>query len=198
MGFSDIRRGGGKERADGEDLWVFAYGSLMWRPGFAFEAVQPALLRGYRRAFCIYSHHYRGTPDHPGLVLGLDRGGSCRGLAFRVAAGRAREVIDYLNERELLSYAYVPRRLSVRLADRSVRAYTFVADRSHSQYAAGLDPERAADIIMNARGVAGLNRDYLINTVRQLQAEGFTDPHLHALLTRIEVLTGVIDAGAGI
>ena len=74
--------------ARGKDLWVFAYGSLTWDPGFPFEEARPALLRGYHRAFCLYSTHYRGTPERPGLVLGLDRGGACRGIAYRIAAPR--------------------------------------------------------------------------------------------------------------
>ena len=84
--------------ADGKDLWVFAYGSLIWDPGFPFEEARPALLRGYHRAFCLYSTRYRGTPERPGLVLGLDRGGACRGVAFRVPGRHAAEVLRYLDD----------------------------------------------------------------------------------------------------
>src|SRR3546814_813588 len=91
------------------DVWVFGYGSLMWNPGFAFLERQPALLRGYHRAFCIYSEHYRGTRERPGLVLGLDRGGSCRGIAFRVAQAAARAVLGYLWDREMVPSVYAPR-----------------------------------------------------------------------------------------
>ncbi|MFO1128012.1 MAG: gamma-glutamylcyclotransferase [Rhodospirillales bacterium] len=189
-----------------DDFWVFGYGSLMWNPGFAFEEARLALLAGYHRAFCIFSHHYRGTPSEPGLVLGLAPGGFCRGLAFRVAADVADQVRAYLDERELIGYAYLARNLTVVLdgdddggcGGEKVTAYTFVADTAHSQYAGNLSIEAAAPIIMGAAGAAGLNRDYLINTVRRLEREGIADPHLHALLRRIEYLTGLIEAGGGI
>jgi cation transport protein ChaC len=155
-------------------MWVFAYGSLMWQPGFAYRRVAPALLRGYHRAFCIYSHHYRGTPDRPGLVLGLARGGACRGLAFEVAEAEAAAVRGYLDERELVNYAYIARMLPVAIEGGRVMAYTFVADAQHGQYAGALPVDEAAAIIMAAQGCAGLNRDYLINTIRQLECQGFT------------------------
>lgn len=181
-----------------DDFWVFGYGSLMWRPGFAYLDSRPALLRGYHRSFCVYSHHYRGTSEYPGLVLGLARGGSCRGIAFRVAKADEQSVKSYLNERELVSYAYTPRTVSVSLCEGTVRAYTFVANPGHDQYAGDLGVERSAEIIMSAQGAAGLNRDYLINTVRQLESEGFSDQRLHKLLRRVEYLTGIIEAGSGI
>jgi glutathione-specific gamma-glutamylcyclotransferase len=182
----------------GDDFWVFGYGSLMWRPGFPHSGAVPALLRGYHRSFCVYSHHYRGTPEQPGLVLGLAPGGSCRGLAFRVPRSQEAAVRDYLDERELVSYAYIPRMLAVEIEGGEVEAYTFVADPRHRQFAGDLGVERCAEIIMEARGIAGLNRDYLINTVRHLEREGFADDALHPLLKRIEYLTGVIEAGGGI
>lgn len=182
-----------------QDLWVFGYGSLMWRPGFEFAEARPALLKGWHRAFCVWSRHWRGTPERPGLVLGLDRGGSCRGVAFRVAGACASAVKDYLAERELIGYAYTASTLPVRLDEGStVPAYTFVADRKHHHYAGDLPLEQAAAVIMDAEGRAGLNRDYLINTVRQLEQDGFADRHLHALLTEVERQTGLIDRGAGI
>lgn len=182
-----------------QDLWVFGYGSLMWRPGFDFAEARPAILDGWRRSFCLYSMHYRGTPAKPGLVLGLDEGGSCRGIAFRVPADQAAITVEYLNERELIGYAYEPRTLPVRLDDgRVADCYTFVADRGHRHYAGELPLERAAAIIMDAEGQAGLNRDYLINTVRKLESDGFTDSDLHALLVEVERQTGLIDLGAGI
>jgi cation transport protein ChaC len=181
------------------DLWVFGYGSLMWRPGFEFAEARPALLKGWHRSFCLYSLHYRGTPAHPGLVLGLDRGGSCRGLAFRVPAAEAELVVEYLNERELIGYAYIARTLNIQLEDgRVVAGYTFVADRKHRHYAGDLGLEQAAAIIMDAQGCAGLNRDYLINTVRKLEADGFSDRSLHTLLVEVERQTGLIERGAGI
>jgi len=180
------------------DFWVFGYGSLMWRPGFTYLDSVGALLRGYHRAFCIYCQHYRGTPEQPGLVLGLDRGGACRGIAFRVAGTEAASVKAYLDERELVSDAYRPRMVPVATPERRIIAYTFVADPAHPHYAGKLGIERSAQVILEAQGRSGLNRDYLINTLRRLEAEGYRDPTLHTLLKRVEHLTGMIEAGGGI
>ena len=168
---------------EGADLWVFGYGSLMWRPGFDHDEVRPALLRGYHRAFCVYSVVYRGTPARPGLVLGLDRGGSCRGRAYRVAARHADRVIAYLDAREQVTAVYLRRRVTIEIgAARRVPAVTYVADRGHRQYAAKLPPRRAAEIILGGHGVAGDNPDYLENTVAHLDALGIMDGPLHELL----------------
>ncbi len=194
------------EIPDDQDLWVFGYGSLMWRPGFEYVEQRAATLHGYHRSFCIYSHHHRGTRENPGLVLGLDEGGSCMGCAFLIHGRDVAEVTTYLNERELIGYAYVPRTLDVVLDDGSgsgngntvVSTYTFVADQSHDHYAGNLSLAHAASLIMNAEGIAGLNRDYLINTVRHLEQTGVAEPELHALLQEVEGRTGVIDSGGGI
>jgi len=180
------------------DFWVFGYGSLMWRPGFDYLDARPALLRGYHRAFCIYSFHYRGTRETPGLVLGLDRGGSCRGMAFRVRLEDEDAVRAYLDERELDSYAYVARSMPVEVDCGIVTAYTYVADTDHEHYAGDLGLDRSAAMIMDAAGTAGLNRDYLINTIRELEREGYVDAALHTLLERVSRLTGEIEAGGGI
>lgn len=179
--------------------WVFAYGSLMWNPGFDFIDRQPARLDGFHRAFCIYSHHYRGTPARPGLVLGLDKGGSCQGVALRFDPAQRDTVIAYLNERELTGYAYQPAIVTAGLeGGRSVAVYTFVTDPDHPQYAGDLGVDRSAEMIMAASGQSGLNRDYLMNTLSQLEMQGFHDAPLHALLARIQHLTGLLDQGGGI
>lgn len=183
---------------DGE-FWVFGYGSLMWKPGFPYEECGKGLLEGYHRSFCIYSTHWRGTPDQPGLVLGLAPGGACPGVAFRVAPDNRSLVRDYLRERELIGYAYREAELPVRLADgRTPRCYTFVADPAHRQYAGDLGIGPSAEIIMEAMGRGGLNRDYLINTVRELEAYGVVEAPLHALLEEVARRTGSIMAGDGI
>lgn len=170
----------------------------MWRPDFPYLEARPASLEGYHRSFCVYSRYWRGTPACPGLVLGLTPGGVCRGLVFRVAGAERDAVVAYLNERELGTYAYVPKLLPVAVDGRVVEAYTFVADEDHRHYAGDLALAEAARIIMEAEGVAGLNRDYLINTIRELEANGFVEPALHALLRTVEELTGVIESGSGI
>ncbi len=170
---------------EGAQLWVFGYGSLMWRPGFNHDEVQPALLRGYHRAFCVYSVHYRGTSARPGLVLGLDRGGSCRGRAYRVAARDADEVIAYLDAREQVTSVYLRRRVTIEIGAARVPAVTYVADRAHSQFAAKLSLPRAAEIILGGHGVAGDNPDYLENTVAHLDELGIVDGPLHELLALV-------------
>ena len=184
-----------------EEIWVFGYGSLMWRPGFPFIDDAEALLEGYRRSFCIWSEHHRGTPARRGLVLGLDPIAStaCHGHAFRVAPADWTETAAYLEERELRGYAYRPAHLPVRLADgRQVLAHSFVADPEHPHYAGTRAPAETAEIILYAKGSAGLNRDYLINTVRELERRGYGDPDLRDLLDRVEGMTGLLEAGSGI
>ncbi len=166
-------------------MWVFAYGSLIWRPGFEHAGSQPALLQGFHRRFCLWSHHYRGTPETPGLVLGLDRGGACRGVAFRVPGATAASVLRYLDDRELPDGAevvYHRRVLPVRLVGEgkgmTVPAVTYVANRACRLYVAALPPEQAAVTIARGVGRMGTNRDYLLNTLNHLQAMGVRDAGL--------------------
>lgn len=177
------------------DLWVFGYGSLIWEPGFAFIERQRAVLTGYRRAFCMASVHYRGTPEAPGLVLALDRAddGQCSGVAYRVGAGEAEGVLAYLRARELVSYAYDEARLPVRLdgSGREVEAVTYVTNRMHPQYRGGLSLEDQAAVIARAVGPRGPNADYLARTVAGLAALGLEDPDL----VRLAELVGCNDPG---
>lgn len=178
---------------------MFGYGSLMWRPGFPFARSAQAVLPGYQRSFCVYSHVWRGTVEKPGLVLGLTPGGSCRGVAFLVAAENRAEVLDYLHDRELGTYAYLPVTLPVELGEgEMVEAYCFVADTDHPQYAGDLAQEEAVAIIMEASGKGGLNRDYLINTVKELDRHGYAEPQLRDLLAEVASRTGIIEQGGGI
>ena len=180
--------------AETSDYWVFGYGSLMWNPGFPFLEVQTAVLYGYHRAFCLYSHHYRGTEETPGLVLGLDRGGSCAGRAYRVAADKAEEVRAYLHEREMLHYVYDPRDLLVRLpGGRKVRAHTFVVVRGGDQYAGKLSLDRSARLILQGNGVSGANFEYLENTVRHLDELGIADRPTRALWAFVRRRAGADD-----
>lgn len=177
--------------ATGEDIWVFGCGSLMWQPEFAYLEARQALLRGYHRALCIYSTRYRGTPKLPGLVMGLDRGGSCRGRAFRVAGGEARAVLTYLDGREMLTGVYRPRFIAVRLDDgRRVPAYAFIARHDHRQYAGKLRPERAAELVLQGHGGRGSAREYLENTVAHLKQMGIRDSALQRILRSIEAKAG--------
>jgi cation transport protein ChaC len=170
------------------DLWVFGYGSLMWRPGFEFIERVPARLIGEHRALCVYSFVHRGTPEKPGLVLGLDRGGACRGIVFRVKAGAEQETIAYLREREQVTAVYVEAFRKVKLLDdsgRTVDALTYLVDRNHAQYAGALPLEEQLRLVRGGKGQSGANIDYVLNTLRHLQAEGVHDPRLAALAARL-------------
>lgn len=167
-------------------LWVFGYGSLMWDPGFPYEECCTAVVRGYHRAFCVYSHHYRGTREHPGLVLGLKRGGVCRGRAFRVADPLEESVVDYLYRREMLTGVYRPTMLTAQTDTVPISVLAFVADPKHAQFAGQLTEAQMVARIRHACGARGPCRDYLANTVRQLEAIGIADTRLRRLLRAVE------------
>jgi len=159
-------------------FWVFGYGSLMWHPGFDYTDRVEARLYGYRRALCILSYEYRGTREAPGLVFGLDAGGSCVGRAFRVEASRRAQAYDYLMEREMITGVYMPRWLNVHTRSGPVEALCFVADRRHEQYTRALDEQEMARRIRKARGRRGPNLDYIVNTCRHLEELGMCSPEL--------------------
>ncbi|MBX3649798.1 MAG: gamma-glutamylcyclotransferase [Burkholderiales bacterium] len=170
-----------------DELWIFTYGSLMWDPAFRFRSSAPALLRGYHRAFCIYSSRYRGTASAPGLVLGLDRGGACRGRAYCVAAADIPEALEALWLREMRRRVYVPRLLPVGVGKERRTALTFLANRCHDGYAGRLGLDAAAAIIAACCGERGPNVEYLVNTLHHLDALGVHDRHLHDLLAAVRV-----------
>ena len=168
------------------ERWVFGYGSLMWRPGFAYVERRPAIHHGRRRAFCIYSVHHRGTPQRPGLVLGLAQGGAVRGVVYRVAEAAWPEVYAYLKEREQPTETYVEATAGARLDDgRRIEALTFLSDRTHPQWAGELSLETQADLIAGATGLSGRNVDYLADLVEHLEAEGIRDPGMARLLEMV-------------
>jgi len=173
------------------DLWVFGYGSLMWRPGFeALERV-PARLNGLHRALCVYSFVHRGTPERPGLVLGLDRGGMCRGIAFRVAASARAKTIGYLRAREQVTSVYLESMRQIELEDtarRQVRALCYIVDRGHVQYAGRLTLAERMHYVRQGHGQSGANRDYVLETVRALEALGYRDTDMHLLAERLHGL----------
>lgn len=171
-------------------FWVFGYGSLMWKPGFQYTSRRPARLYGYRRALCILSYIYRGTRDTPGLVFGLDVGGSCVGRAFRVDRSRRIEVYQYLMEREMVRGVYTPRWLPVDTPAGRVTALCFVADRRHEQYAPSLPEQSVLDLVERARGRGGSNVDYVVNTCRHLEDLGICPRDLTRLRDRLSRETG--------
>jgi cation transport protein ChaC len=177
-------------RDGAQPVWIFAYGSLIWDPEFSYAESEPALLRGYHRSFCLYSYDYRGTPAQPGLVLGLDRGGSCRGMAFRLSSDALPEAIDRIWLREMSGRrVYDMRLLSVRTGRGMRRALAFTVLRDCPDYASRLSLDEAARLILGAVGRRGTCRDYFENTLRHLERLGLADGPLRSLAKRIEALT---------
>lgn len=179
---------GARTRA-GDDFWVFAYGSLMWRPGFDFLERRPARLIGAHRSLCVYSFVHRGTPEKPGLVFGLDRGGNCRGIAYRVAGKRRNETIAYLRAREQATLVYREAWRAVWLGDdpqQSVPALCYMVDRGHRQYAGRLPLERQLHLVRQGHGRSGNNREYVLDAVREIAAQGYRDADLHTLAERLK------------
>jgi len=171
-----------------EDLWVFAYGSLIWRPGFEHVERVPARLIGAHRALCVYSFVHRGTPERPGLVLGLDHGGMCRGMAYRVGMAKRAATLRYLREREQVTKVYLERVRSVVLIDHPaerVQAVCYMVDRSHVQYAGKLSLDDQLRIVRHGHGKSGANRDYVLATVHALEAMSCRDGDLHLLAERL-------------
>ena len=167
-----------------DDLWVFGYGSLMWRPGFDYLERRPARVMGAHRGLCVYSFVHRGTPEKPGLVLGLDRGGNCRGIAFRVAAANRDATIEYLRAREQVTMVYRESWRSVWLDDDQnsrVQALTYMVDRGHEQYAGRLSLAQQLHFVQQGHGRSGPNRDYVLETVKEIESQGVRDGDLHRL-----------------
>jgi glutathione-specific gamma-glutamylcyclotransferase len=168
------------------EFWVFGYGSLMWKPGFTYVEKSPARLKGYHRSLCVYSTHHRGTPEKRGLVLGLDHGGSCVGMAFRVCPDCIEETHAYLKAREMISYVYKEKYLSLILQDgRKVQALAYCIDRTHKQYARGLSTEEQLTLVANAEGLSGKNPDYVIQTVEAMRELGIHDYPLEKLALKL-------------
>lgn len=166
--------------------WVFGYGSLIWRPGFVFERAERALLRGVHRRLCIYSHRHRGTVERPGLVFGLERGGACVGMAFKIAEGDWAEVREYLRAREQVTGVYLETHRPARLGTGEVvDTLTFVADPRHPQYAGRLSLDEQFALVDGAVGEAGPNIDYVLNTARHLKELGIADRQVQALAAMI-------------
>ena len=181
---------------DVNDLWVFGYGSLMWRPGFAFVETSPARLHGYRRDMCLLSFHYRGTHDVPGLVCGLmagpSGGGDCSGRAYRIAAIDADHALEYLDARELITDIYIPRHLPIALAaGRTAVARVYLADTAHEQFVGDWSDAEKVRHILQGKGSEGRSLEYLRNLVQHLHELGIADAHMEALLKASETLESI-------
>ena len=172
--------------------WVFGYGSLLWRPGFDFVRSERALLRGAHRSLCIYSYHYRGTPEAPGLVFGLARGGACGGMAFAVADEHWDATLAYLRERELISGVYREAIRPVRLeSGESVAAVAYLVDEGHEQYAGRLGIAEQVRLVRRGSGSSGANSEYVLNTAAHLGQLGIRDRALEALAVALGEISRV-------
>jgi glutathione-specific gamma-glutamylcyclotransferase len=169
----------------GAGWWVFAYGSLLWNPLFPVAEMRPARLHGLHRRFCLWSLTSRGTPECPGLVLGLERGGACRGVAMRLPAPLALDELHLLWRREMVVGSYVPRWVALDADGRTLTALTFVVRRDHPQYAGKLALPKEVDVLARACGAFGSSADYLERTRVALVAHGIVDPYLEELAAEV-------------
>ena len=169
----------------GEDIWLFGYGSLMWNPAIHIVGQMPGRIHGYHRSFCLWTAMGRGSPEHPGLMLALEPGGSCQGIALRVAAEAAEQELEIVWNREMVSGAYVPRLVRIHADDGPFTAITFVINRAHERYAGPLPISTMVEAIAHAEGHLGRNSDYLFNTVAHLDELDVGDGPLHDLARRV-------------
>jgi cation transport protein ChaC len=168
------------------DVWVFGYGSLVWRPEFDFTEQRVALSHGYHRALCLWSRVNRGTPERPGLVFGLDAGGSCRGMAFRIPAGKVLATMQALWRREMPSGAYIPKWLSCRTRQGMIQALAFVMNRNTDAYVRDLSRAQVVEIVRNAHGCYGPCVEYVLETARALRLTGIQDKQLEAIVRELQ------------
>ena len=167
-----------------DEVWIFAYGSLIWKPACDFVEMRTGLVRGWHRAFCLgWNNRFRGSDAKPGLMLALDRGGACNGVLYRLPPGRTDESMFKLLEREMgwLPSPFPPRWVNVRSGERTIRAITFCIDRNSGRYVSGLSIEAIADVLATAVGTRGSMAEYLFATVQHLEDMGIHDPHLWQL-----------------
>jgi glutathione-specific gamma-glutamylcyclotransferase len=181
--------------AAGQDLWLFAYGSLIWNPAFHFVERRVARLHGYHRRFCLWTSLGRGTPERPGLMLGLDRGGSCAGVAYRIAADAVETELNVIWRREMVTGAYAPTWIRMRTTDGPIGAVTFLINHAHERYARRLCDEEVAAVVAVAEGRLGACRDYLFNTLQHLEDLGIRDHGLARVAQRVRQLRNGAETG---
>jgi glutathione-specific gamma-glutamylcyclotransferase len=169
----------------GADVWLFGYGSLVWNPIVHHEERRVAHVHGFHRSFCLWSHVNRGSLQKPGLVLGLDSGGSCRGVAFRIAGHHAADELRLLWRREMVLGSYRPRWTAVEAGGQTIQAIAFFVNREHANYAGKLPLETVIKALVSARGQLGTPAEYLLETVRGLVEHGVRDPYLLELRKRV-------------
>jgi cation transport protein ChaC len=185
------------QHPQGTDAWLFGYGSLIWNPIVRHVEWRLARLHGYHRRFCLWSHVGRGSLQKPGLVLGLDAGGSCHGVAFRIAARDAVDELRLLWRREMVLGSYCPRWITVDAGGETLRAIAFIVNRKHPSYAGRLPLEAVVKAMVSARGYLGTPTEYLFETVRGLTEHGVRDPYLLEIRKRVLALHPELAAAHG-
>lgn len=185
------------EAGEGRDLWLFAYGSLIWNPLFHFDDRRPALVHGLHRRFCLWSRMGRGTPDKPGLMLALEHGGRCHGFAFRIPARLLRDELTLIWRREMVMGSYDARWVNAVAGGQPVRALAFVINRRGPQYAGKLPADEIVRVLAHAHGRLGTAAEYLFQTVECLRANGVQDEPLFALADRVARAMGGAPPTAG-
>ena len=169
-----------------DEIWLFGYGSLMWNPCINYCDRQPALLHGYHRNYCLQTPVGRGTPEQPGLMLALKRGGSCNGIAYQIDQAIAEHELDVIWNREMISGAYQPRLVMLRTPLGLKRSIAFAINTKHPLYVDNISPEQAAAMIATASGWLGTCAEYLYSTVENLDKLGVSDGPMHALLEQVK------------
>ena len=170
---------------EGRDLWLFAYGSLIWNPLFHFEERHPAMVHGLHRRFCLWSRMGRGSPNRPGLMLALEHGGRCHGFAFRIPAHLLRTELTLIWRREMVMGAYQARWVNAVVRGQPVRSLAFVVNRKGWQYAGKLPADEVVQVLAHARGRLGSAADYLFQTVDGLRSNGVQEARLFALAEQV-------------
>lgn len=174
-----------KDWRAGQDLWIFGYGSLIWRPEFAFAEQRAASLKGYHRSLCLWSRINRGTPETPGLVFGLEQTGVCQGMVFKISAQSVEQTFDAVWKREMGTGAYLPSWLNCETSQGIVKAMAFVIDRNGPAYVKQPPEDDLVEIICRAHGTYGSCFDYVTQTSESLKAAGICDEQLAALTERL-------------
>lgn len=175
-----------------DDIWIFGYGSLMWSPGFEYLEEVEAELEGYHRDLCILSYVFRGTPEVPGLVMGLNKGGKCRGRAFRVAHVLIEETLAYLHKREMINNVYAPSWVDIEIRKgQTIKAYTFLGIPEHNQHVGGLSIEETRSLVLQGFGEGGSALEYLENTLLHLRTLDIEDSRLEAIYHAVQASKGL-------
>ncbi|MCB1883616.1 MAG: gamma-glutamylcyclotransferase [Geminicoccaceae bacterium] len=182
-------------RPEGGDLWLFAYGSLIWNPAFHFLERRIGLVRGVHRSFCLWTHIGRGTNEEPGLVLGLERGGTCRGVFYRIGAADIEEETALLWRREMITGAYRPAWVEGWSGGERTKVLAFRINTGHPRFTGAIERARKVRALALAEGPLGACRDYLGSTAAGLAELDIEDPYLRGLVADVDAYRATAGLG---